>query len=96
MTDFEQVNTPQRNVQCYYNTVFKCSKSTWGEIFRGGELLSRGELFKGNCLGVVVFGNYSGVIVLGAVAQGKLSCGEFHGGQLSGGSCPEGKCSDTK
>ena len=28
-----------------------------GENFQtGGRLLSRGELFKGNCLGVVVFG----------------------------------------
>ena len=70
------------NVQCYYNTAFKCSKSTTktlekcvkyvqgkiiqrkmsgGKEFHGVKfselgLLSRGELLRGNCLGVIAFG----------------------------------------
>ena len=46
---------------------------------RGGGLLSRVELFRGNCSGVVIFGG---------IIQG----GNCPGGNLMGGICPGGSC----
>ena len=37
------------------------------------EYLSRGELFRGNCLGIIVVGGISqGVIILAVVVQGRV------------------------
>ena len=69
----------------------------WGKIFRagggggGGVLLSRGELFRGNCSGVAVFGGIIQEQLSREQKSGeKLSWGEFNGVQLSGGNLPGG------
>ena len=66
-----------------------------GGILERGGLLSRGELFRGNCLSVVVLGgNYSGIIV-----WRELSWGDFHRAQFSretlSRACTPGNCLDT-
>ena len=82
--DFEQVNVPQRRVQCHYNTAFKCSKSTIKTLgkkakYVQGEIIQkkilRGEVFRGNCPGRNSL-------------RDNCTGGNFMGGNCPGGSCP--------
>ena len=68
-----------------------------GGIF-GGELLCREELFRGNCLGVVVFmGIIQGFIVQrGAKVRRVIAWRKFLRGQLSRGKLFRGNCQGSK
>ena len=65
--------------------------NSMGETFQRRKLLSREELFRGNCLGVVVLGElFRGNCPVGKSLGANCIRKNFIGGNCLGGSCPGG------